>query len=357
MKRLNNAQSIQDAAAKLEPGPEVRHLRERNATLNSENRKLKTAIGETRELFRAMGDHIRAIEPLPMQVKPTPSGTKVSSPCSAVWHWTDWHIGEVVDADEIEGFNAFNLSIATERVNQFVEKSIRWIDMHKPTYAIPTLRIIDTGDGISGDIHEELSRTNEFPVPVQVVEAANLKAQAIAAASAHFESVVVDFVTADNHSRTTKKPQFKEGGVNSMNYLVGWITAKLVARLPNVKFNLHPVISTVVEIEGTRYLIQHGHTIKGWAGIPYYGVERAVGREAKVRLNMPASRRFHQIVMGHFHAPLNHPNFMVGGSLTGTNELDHGVGRFAPPMQTAWIVHPRIGELDYNKFNLSEIAE
>jgi hypothetical protein len=353
VKKLQQAVSVKDAARSIEPGPEVRHLREQATVLQAENRKLKNAIGETRELFRGLAENIKSIEP-PKSVYVPSASSKVSSPCSAVWHWTDWHIGEVVQPDEVEGFNAFNLDVAEGRVQRFVANSTRWIEMHKPTYDIPVLRIIDTGDSVSGDIHDELSRTNEFPVPRQVVEAARIKADAIVQASASFAQVVVDFVTADNHSRTTKKPQFKEGGTNSMNYLVGWITQKLVEKVKNVTFNLHPVISTVIDVEGWRYLIQHGHTIKGWSGIPYYGVERAVGREAKVRMNMAQSRRFHQIVMGHFHAPLNHPNFMIGGSLTGTNELDHGVGRFAPPMQTAWIVHPRIGELDYNKFNLAE---
>ena len=94
--------------------------------------------------------------------------------------------------------------------------------------------IICLGDFISGDIHEELTRTNEFPTPVQCVEAGYLVAEAVAQIATVFPSVRVEFVTLDNHSRLTRKYQYKQGGMNSFNYLVGAIAQMRLELLENV---------------------------------------------------------------------------------------------------------------------------
>lgn len=203
----------------------------------------------------------------------------------------------------------------------------------------------------SGDIHEELRVTNVWPTPKQTVESANLLVSAVKAWAPHYPVVRVEFITEDNHSRLTKKPQAKEAGVNCFNYLVGMIAQARLANQKNVQFNVHPMYQKTIEVKGRRYLITHGHNVKGWAGFPYYGIERKAGREAIKRM-MKNIGKFDKIILGHWHAPLAHPWYWIGASAQGTDAYDHQNGRFAEPAQSLWFVHPEHGEFDRTDFQL-----
>ena len=98
----------------------------------------------------------------------------------------------------------------------------------------------------------------------------------IAQIAPYFHSVTVHFVSEDNHARLTKKPQAKEAGMNSLNYLVGKMIEAYVKDLSNVRMNIYPMLEKVVNVNDRLYLITHGHTIRGWMGVPWYGVERKV---------------------------------------------------------------------------------
>jgi hypothetical protein len=97
-------------------------------------------------------------------------------------------------------------------------------------------------------------------------------------------------------------------------------------------------------------LTSHGDGILGTWGIPFYGIERKKQREAMARMNMPIDKHFDKIVIGHFHSAVNHEHWMIGGSLSGTTEFDHKMGRHSLPHQTAWFVHPRHGEFDWSRW-------
>ena len=147
--------------------------------------------------------------------------SRVDSEIAAVLHVTDSHMGEVQEADEIEGFNEYSPEICDERNITFIKRSIDWINLHRANYKINKCHVLMTGDLISGDIHDELMVTNAFPAPEQVVRAAQIHAKQIALLAPHCENVIVEFISEDNHARLTRKPQAKEAGKNTFNYLVG----------------------------------------------------------------------------------------------------------------------------------------
>lgn len=266
-----------------------------------------------------------------------------------VLHISDWHIGEV---DNIGGFNQFNYNIACERVKTLTNKVLSWTKMHRSMYKVDELVILATGDMISGEIHDELRRTNEFPAPEQCVKAAMLISKMVNELSSSFKKVRVEYIVHDNHSRTTKKIEFAPG-TNSYNYIVGTM-AKIMLRDNNtVEFNIYPEIQQVVQVEGLRYLITHGNSIRGgFAGIPYYGMNRKLGAEALIRMNMPEEWHFNRIVMGHYHTPFMNNGVEMTGCLSSTTAFDHASGRHSPACQTAWLVSNKF-EMDYSIFWLS----
>jgi hypothetical protein len=310
--------------------------------------------GALKDFFKSAIAAAGRASPEPKVYKPpkTQSGrVKINSPVAAVAHFTDWHIGAVQKPDEVEGFGEFSLAIAKRRLASYVQAFSKWVEAHRSVYRLDDLHVFVTGDLISGDIHDELRVTNECPSPVQVVEAARLLAWAVNALAPHYISTTVHFVVEDNHARLTSKPQHKEAGLNSLNYLVGMLARERLMDVDGVMFNIYPQFQMVVDVMGRQYLLTHGHKVQGWAGFPYYGLERRAHREAMRRMTTGLGK-FHRIVLGHWHAPLCHPYYWIGGSLSGTDAYDHSAARYSAPSQAAWMVHPKHGDFDRTDFDL-----
>lgn len=315
-----------------------------------EHGKLEVFFDEVREAITPVKEY----EPV-KQKGAVRSGVMIEP----VFHITDTHKGAVQEPNEIEGFNAFNPEIATERSIRFAEEAVKWANIQKQAYRIEECSVIITGDLISGDIHDELRITNAYPTPVQVVETAKDIAQQIQIIAPHFRKVKVHFIVEDNHSRLTKKPQAKEAGQNSLNYLVGSMLQAYIASLSNVEMHIYPMLEKVIEVNGRLYLISHGHNVRGWMGVPWYGIERKVGKEAQARLQiiMQEAERareigFHKYILGHFHTAFFGRLYFLGASLSGTDAYDHQVGRYDNPGQNAWLTHPKHGEFNMITFVL-----
>jgi hypothetical protein len=267
-------------------------------------------------------------------------------------HVTDSHYGAIQDEDEVEGFGKYSPQISRARQYGFIRDVLDWTKLHRTVYSVPEAHVLVTGDLISGDIHDELRITNAFPAPRQAVESGEILAHQVAMLAPHFSKVVVQIITDDNHGRLARKPQAKEAGTNNWMYVVASIAQKLLNTHKNVMVNIWPMNQKVVVVNGRRYLLTHGHDVIGWAGFPYYGIERRTAREALKRMNAPDWTKFDRIIMGHWHAPLEHPYYWIGGSVSGTDAYDHKNGRHAEPQQLSWMVHPKWGEFDKTSWQL-----
>lgn len=325
----------------------VESLRTTINHLNADISKLRCMIGSKEQLNHELIELIPKLDPYLPTYKPRRGGLKVSSNIVTVIQFGDWHIGEVTDATMTRGYGEYNYAIAQKRIFDMVDAMMRWVELHRSNYRINECFILDLGDNISGDIHDELRVTNEFPVPVQIIKAAYLKSEVYRRIATHFKKVHVEFVVPDNHSRKTKKPQSKQSGENSENLLVGHITKVQLSKIFNIDFNLHLGYQALVDVNGRRYLCEHGNRIRGWAGIPWYGVDRKIAREAKRTMH---DHGFDKLLIQHFHTAMFMQHAIVGGSLSGSSELDHQEGRHDGPCQCAWMAHPKHGEFDWTPF-------
>lgn len=339
------ARTIQEFKSAHNPDQEVEHLRTRVADLERKLRAERDTTGEARLLALALTEAIAAVDPPKMVYKPV---KKTASPLTCVMHLTDLHEGEVTKLDEVDGFGEFNPDIFTRRLNQFGQFVIDHVAIQRAGYNIPRLHILGTGDYISGDIHDELKVTNAYPAPEQAVNAGLKIGALVAMLAPHFETVTADLITLDNHGRLTRKNQASQGGENNFGYVVAHIVQQYVSRIKNVAINIHAKASALVPVGPERYLLFHGHQIKGWAGLPYYGFDRRIAMEAVKRMGVPDAA-FTKMVMGHFHVAVDAPNWVIGGSLSGTNAFDHGCGRHSRAHQTTWLVHPKHGQFGFTR--------
>lgn len=318
----------------------------------------KKEHGKLEVFFNKVIDNISPVVSLPKIYLDPISSTARSSSTTAVMQISDSHMGAIQMPDEVEGFNEFNAAICEQRQINYAGYFLKWVGMHRHSYKINECAVIVTGDLISGDIHDELKITNEFPITVQVCRAAEVLTKQIALLAPHFQKVTVHFIVADNHSRLTKKPQAKDEGTNSMNYLVGMMAKAYLRLHDNVDFNIYPMFEKVIHVEKLQYLICHGHGIMGWMGIPWYSIERKVSKESAARLQviMREVERakdvgFHKYLFGHYHTPFDSQLYACCGSVSGTDAYDHRNARYARPSQASWMVGNH-GEFNRINFDL-----
>lgn len=345
MKKTPKTISAQDIKDEVRPPERMVALQAEVETLRTAFKSYKREHGQLEQMMAEVLEAVPSITPTAPAYAP-PKVRRVEKDVTIVVHVTDAHHGAIQLASEIEGYGEFNPDLSRARQFGLITDVLAWTEMHRLGYSIPECRMLVTGDLISGDIHDELRVTNAFPAPRQAVEAGEILAKQAATLAPHFGRVVLDVLTDDNHGRLTRKPQAKECGFNNWMYVVASITQVLLREHNNVFVNVYAMPQKVVEVCGRRYLLCHGHDVMGWGGFPYYGIERKTAREALKRMNGPDMTKFHKIIMGHWHAPLEHPHYWIGGSVSGTDAYDHKSGRQAEPQQVTWLVHPKWGEFD-----------
>lgn len=334
MKAKPKGTKIDQLKAERQMTDRERLWRERVAHVEQDNRKLRTLLADRQDFARECAAATVSADPLPV---PRLRVSRVRPTVYPALKLSDWHIGECVNAREVEGFNRFNWAIAQERIWAIVGSFLSYLEHHRQIYNIPQVTILGEGDYVSGDIHQELLVTNEFPLPVQTAKAGLLLGEVIRKIAGSVPRVHVSLVAADNHGRLQKKPQAKQKSSNNMSYIVNEFARAMNERTRNVTFQVAEGAKQVVTIGGYKFLSEHGDAVRGWAGHPYYGFSRLIGKEATRRMN--TDKGFHYWSIGHWHVPgFIEGRTVVNGSLSATSEFDHLNGRHADPAQVAFLV-------------------
>jgi len=333
------------------PDPQLSVARAESTLLRHQLASARLELGRALDVRGLLGEAAAAI---PAPRPPRPDLRRGRPAVSMLALWSDVHVGEWIDQAQTDGWGMFNYAIAEARTQRYAERLLRWAATMRGGYRIEEAHLLALGDMISGDIHEELSRSNEFPAPIQALLSGRLIAMLASALAGGFRKVRIHAVSGGNHGRLTRKPQHKQGALNNWDYVAYAYAAALLRGCPNVVCDLHEAKKVVADIDGFKFLLGHGDHVRAWMGLPYYGLARDLGREAERRLSriMDQIRADERIdggmdygLGGHFHAPFTGPSgrYLINGSLSGTTELDHDVGRHAAPQQVSALLHKRHG--------------
>lgn len=330
-------------------------LRAKLSTQTSQLTKYIKKEEKVKEYIAEVVDAVRSVDPIPAVPFFILKKHENKTPITAVLHLTDWHIGERNASNELEGWGGYDWAIAQDRVlGQLLPHFIEWVQTQRSGYNLKDLVIVETGDFVSGDIHEELKVTNEFPLPIQTAKAGQLLGQVHCELARHFDNVYVKQIGGDNHSRLVRKPQAAQKAQNSMGYLVYEIANEAAKKHSNVIPERAEGMKLTFKIGNYTFLGEHGDTVKSWMGVPFYGIERERAREATRRMH--DGRGFHYLIMGHWHSPIfagqaDAAGMIVGGCLGGTTAYDHSCGRISPPSQSGFLVGKR-GAFGFVPFRL-----
>jgi hypothetical protein len=282
-------------------------------------------------------------QPPPAWLAPNPKATgHRATPCLLL---TDTHFDEVVDPAEVHGINAYNREIAELRLRRAVERTILVARHYLSGLQYDGLALMLGGDIFSGNIHEELARTNVDTLFGSLLHWLGPMHAAIGMLADEFKRVHITGVPG-NHGRMTRKPVAKHRATDNLDWLFYRLLQRDFAQDPRVTWEIPPSADARVTIYTSRYLLTHGDQFRGGTGISGALAPLMLGSHRKTRREVSAGRPYDVMVMGHWHQhkPWTQEGLLVGGCLKGYDEYAF-VSNFptAPPSQAFWLTTPEHG--------------
>ena len=280
----------------------VLKLEAKNIALQDEMQRCKRAYKAAQRknsVFEALVDEleqvITPIKPLPNVIKIKPKNSPIRE--SVVALLSDEHADQIVLPHQVGNLERYNFPIVLRRAERYVDTIIKFTHRTLRNYQFDTLWILANGDHTSGEIHGAVDRStyrNSFRNCLAVGQLHSLMFRDLAP---YFKNVKVVYVPGNHGRRTIKKEH--AGAWNNWDYLIAE-TAKLhCANLTNVEFTIPDSFSVCVDIEGHGFHVSHGDDVRGWMGIPWYGVSRKTQR--LTALNASEKKKVGYYVFGHFH--------------------------------------------------------
>lgn len=330
----------------VDPIEAERARQARARELQAEREALREVAGERSlrsHLTRLFHEIAPKLQPAPKYVPPKRTAKEVTSE-TLLLHLSDWHYGERVAAESTRGFNAYDTDIAAARVASVVRGAIGIADKMRAGggWRFPRLVVALNGDLVTGTIHELERHSDPENIIWSTYSAGLLLADAVRTLAGSFPQVDV-YCTSGNHGRLpdARRMQSKDPTRN-WDTAVALFAKTALANCPNVTVEIPNSYAVSYEVEGTTVLQSHGHDIKSWSGIPWYGISRFLGNYN----GMEAARggRIGAYLFGHFHSQTNitYPGgeAFVNGSLIGGTEWTVGtLGKADRPCQMMLAFH------------------
>lgn len=256
---------------------------------------------------------------------------------------SDWHWGEIVDPSQINGVNEYNMDIASDRARQMIESTVDICFNHMVEPKYPGMVFILGGDMVTGDIHEELTATNEMEIMPTFVDLHSKLTWCIETLAERFGRVFVPCVTG-NHGRNTQKIRSKGRNATSFDWLLYCMLQKKFEGDKRVQFHIPNGPDAHYQIFGRRYLLTHGDQFRGGDGVigPLGPIIR--GDHRKRTRNNQVGMEYDTLLLGHWHQLIQLNRLIVNGSLKGYDEYaNQNNFPYEPPQQALWFTHPKRG--------------
>ena len=250
-------------------------------------------------VFEALVDELKNVI-TPIKPLPKLSVVRDKRKCieeSVVAILSDEHADQVVLPHQVGNLERYNFPIALRRAESYVDTIIKFTQRTLQNYKFNTLWILANGDHTSGEIHNSVDHSeyrNSFRNSLAIGQMHSLMLRDLAP---YFDKIKIVYVPGNHGRRSTQKDY--HGAWNNWDYLIAE-TAKLhCTNLENVEFCIPDAFSVCVDIEGHGFYITHGDEIRGWMGIPWYGISRKTQR--LTALNATQKKEVDYYVFGHFH--------------------------------------------------------
>lgn len=269
-------------------------------------------------------------------------------------HLSDFHCGEVVELDQVNGLNRYDSKLFEVRLARFFNKAVSLLTEHWSSGKIERIIVLLGGDLVTGEIHEELAKTNDEYVPETVRRVGEALAGGLALLRSKLKVPVDVHTTPGNHGRLTRKLEAKGFAANSWDTLSAYF-AEAALKDSDVAWSYPPSGEALMKIFDYNVLGLHGHNLGGGqsAGTGVYGPIYAMVRGMwKTRQSyLDRGIRLHYQLICHYHTTVVMPLGAANGSLIGPSEYGMNTLKILPePAQQNLIVfHPENFIVDHKK--------
>lgn len=330
--------------------PEARKQVEREAELKrlrKENDQLTTALVDQEALFDRMVEAAK----LPVE-KPTikPRPPRKDRPLrSVIAPLYDLQFGQFVrPTDTPGGRGNFSTEVFDTRLARWVEGVCGNVADYTKSHRVEEFILPLGGDLVEGDeIFAGQAWQLELDPCQQVWELAG-KLEVALRHVVRFarEEAGAKFVALYGITGNHGKVGGKRGGARPATYNWDWLVLKLLAD----KLRAEPIDQAVIEpggalffyCAGHEFQMVHGQEVRGWGGLPFYGLSKHDGKS--IRLH---NRMYRYLLMGHHHQSATIPNgageTIVSGDFVGPNNLSGAITAGSRPQQSVLFVASKWG--------------
>jgi hypothetical protein len=268
--------------------------------------------------------------------------SKAGAPGVPTLFVSDLHWGEVVNASQINGVNRYDVRLAHTRLDAMAEGATHLLKILSPAMDYPGI-VLALGDMVSGNIHDELTHTNEMNTMPTVIDLWGKLSSLIRYMADTFGRVFIPCVTG-NHGRDTHKIWNKDRHHTSFDWLLYCFLAKHFEADKRITFLIPDGPDAYFKIYNHRYLLTHGDQFRGGDGMIGALGPIIRGDHRKRSRNSQIDMAYDVMMIGHWHQYMHLTRLIVNGSLKGYDEYAYSNNfPFEFPQQALWLTHPKHG--------------
>lgn len=330
----------------------------RERDLSKENQRLSEALADAVEWRKSI---MKLVEDPPKPVFNEPDAPKKKGERTIILHLSDLHCGERVSMEQMDGLNKFDVEIFKRRLDRLTATVRDLVTLHWKGQPPARLKLILGGDMISGEIHEELAKTNDALAAPAVRACAERIAGLVTELSKIFRQIDV-YTVPGNHGRLTKKPESKGMAINSFDTLVSNVVEMAVklSGVKNVDFFYSQSGDILMKVYHVSFAVVHGDRIGSRGGTGFIGPMATILRGVHKTRAYYASQgiMIDYVLVGHFHTSGWVPQAFSNGSLVGPSEYSRDLRAVPEPASQNMItVHSDLGIVDYKKIYCGHPSE
>lgn len=289
-------------------------LRQQNARLRSDLKAAQGALDEALSRLSIL-EGIDRLDPKPPKW-PSP---KKPGPRQAVMiaMLSDCHFDEVVRPEDVAGVNAYDRTIATNRLRAWAEGVVLAAD-DGPTFDLQGLIVLWGGDMMVGaiDVAHEDARIAADTIFGTLLYWSEQVAAALTLLADRFGKVHVPVVVG-NHGRLELKKRSTIAARSSTDWALAHLVARLTALDGRISWSIEESSDAEFDVMGQRHLLTHGDQFRGGSGVGGIIPPIARGVYRKLQRQSQLNRSFKHLWLGHFHQVIYGPGWTVNGSLKG----------------------------------------
>ena len=252
-----------------------------------------------------------------INIKPVKVPKRTNSKLDLQFHSlrSDAQVGEKIEEKHVNGLSYYGIDEYRKRHDRLVDRILLFKEQDGNSLGLNRLKIIHLGDQVEG---ESIYPGQPFYLDANLIDqlftSIEVESGGILSLAEYFTDIEV-FCVGGNHGRVGKKGDH-HNAVN-FDYLFYRGLQTALKEQPNVRVYVSESPSMVVRHGGFSFLYNHLDSVRSWAGIPYYGLER-MSRKLPGLYNMIID----YVVGGHHHQPTDlGDELFINGCFPGGSEL------------------------------------